>query len=120
MKKILTTIAVLLSTSIYSQNDTVSVDAYTTHSDSKDSINIGMTPEEIDEYWAEKNGNKNKHLEEIWAEDNNGNRQNRNRQINNTANTVGLILLTSGVQQIIHQNKQDYRNFYYRKRKHTR
>ena len=101
MKNLFTILAILFATSIYSQTeslqtDTVSEDAYTTQGDSPDSLVIEMTWEEMEELWAEQE-KKRKKEEEI-----------RN-----------LILQTSGVEQAVNQNKQDYTNFYYREKRTT-
>ena len=56
MKHLFTILAILFATSIYSQEiqeDTVSVDSYTTQRDSPDSTGIEMTWEEMEELWAE-------------------------------------------------------------------
>jgi len=101
MKKILTILMILAAATTFAQTDTTQLDSlensYITAQDSPDSTSTEMTFEEMEELWAEMEEKKRK--EEV---------------IRN------LIIETSGYVAYKAQDPQDYRNFYYRKKKNCR
>lgn len=99
MKYLFTILAILFTTSIFSQDikeDSVSVDSYTTHRDSPDSVQTELTWEEMEELWEDQKKKKEK--------------QEKVKQ---------TLYNSPSVQEHLNQNKQDYRNYYYRNKRTT-
>jgi len=100
MKQLLIILLLSFTTLIYAQTDSTRVDTlenyYVTHTDSPDSLRTEMTWEEMEELWDEQE-----------------NRKTNREQVDE------VLYNSQSVQQNINQNKQDYTNFYYRKKRTT-